>query len=86
MSARYTLLNAAFYGVPQMRERMFLIAYRRDRMEVTFPSRRTGSICRPAMKGRGPSRSSCSTITGSMTKRCYVAPPEAKRSAAGGNG
>ena len=22
----YTLLNAAFYGVPQMRERMFLIA------------------------------------------------------------
>jgi DNA (cytosine-5)-methyltransferase 1 len=24
---RYTLLNAAFYGVPQMRERMFLIAY-----------------------------------------------------------
>ena len=28
--ARYTLLNAAFYGVPQMRERMFLIGYRRD--------------------------------------------------------
>ena len=26
----YTLLNAAFYGVPQMRERMFLIAYRRE--------------------------------------------------------
>lgn len=34
----YTLLNAAFYGVPQMRERMFLIGYHRaiaDR--VTFP-------------------------------------------------
>ena len=30
MSAGYTLLNAAFYGVPQMRERMFLIAYRRE--------------------------------------------------------
>lgn len=28
--ARYTLLNAAFYGVPQMRERMFLIGYRRE--------------------------------------------------------
>ena len=27
---RYTLLNAAFYGVPQMRERMILIAYRRE--------------------------------------------------------
>ena len=26
----YTLLNAVFYGVPQMRERMFLIAYHRD--------------------------------------------------------
>jgi DNA (cytosine-5)-methyltransferase 1 len=27
---RYTLLNAAFYGVPQMRERMFLLAYHED--------------------------------------------------------
>jgi DNA (cytosine-5)-methyltransferase 1 len=26
-SARYTLLNAAYYGVPQMRERAFLLAY-----------------------------------------------------------
>ena len=26
----YTLLNAAYYGVPQTRERMFLIAYRRE--------------------------------------------------------
>jgi len=26
---RYTILNAAFYGVPQMRERMFLLAYHR---------------------------------------------------------
>lgn len=34
----YTLLNAAFYGVPQMRERMFLIAYHREIAEtVTFP-------------------------------------------------
>ncbi len=36
--ARYTLLNAAFYGVPQMRERMFLIAYRKElECDVTFP-------------------------------------------------
>lgn len=35
---RYTLLNAAFYGVPQMRERMILIAYRREIADaVTFP-------------------------------------------------
>lgn len=36
--ARYTLLNSAFYGVPQMRERMFLVAYRRElAAEVSFP-------------------------------------------------
>lgn len=27
--ARYTILNAVFYGVPEMRERMFLMAYRK---------------------------------------------------------
>jgi len=35
---RYTLLNASFYGVPQMRERMILIAYRHEIADsVTFP-------------------------------------------------
>lgn len=35
---RYTLLNAAFYGVPQMRERMILVAYRRELAgSVKFP-------------------------------------------------
>lgn len=38
--ARYTLLNAAHYGVPQMRERMFLIAFRRGL--------RAGTPCFPA--------------------------------------
>lgn len=28
--AKYTMLNAVYYGVPEMRERMFLIAYHRD--------------------------------------------------------
>lgn len=28
--ARYTMLNAVYYGVPEMRERMFLIAYRKE--------------------------------------------------------
>lgn len=37
-TARYTLLNSVFYGVPQMRERMFLIAYRQDLdIEPVFP-------------------------------------------------
>ncbi|HLZ79038.1 MAG TPA: DNA cytosine methyltransferase [Sphingomonas sp.] len=35
---RYTLLNAAFYGVPQMRERMILIAIRKEVADdVDFP-------------------------------------------------
>ena len=34
----YTLLNAAYYGVPQMRERLFLIGYRREIANgVIFP-------------------------------------------------
>jgi DNA (cytosine-5)-methyltransferase 1 len=35
----YTLLNSVHYGVPQTRERMFLIAYRKELgvSEVTFP-------------------------------------------------
>ncbi len=37
---KYTLLNAAYYGVPQMRERMFLIAYAKElgADDVEFPS------------------------------------------------
>ena len=35
----YTLLNAAYYGVPQTRERMFLVAYRREVTDqVRFPA------------------------------------------------
>ncbi|RXG84482.1 DNA cytosine methyltransferase [Bradyrhizobium zhanjiangense] len=35
----YTLLNAALYGVPQMRERMFLLAYHKGIAEgVSFPA------------------------------------------------
>lgn len=37
-NCRYTLLNAAFYGVPQMRERAFLIGYSKALgVEVRFP-------------------------------------------------
>lgn len=35
----YTLLNAVYYGVPEMRERMFLIAYSKElRKKVKFPN------------------------------------------------
>jgi DNA (cytosine-5)-methyltransferase 1 len=36
--AKYSLLNSAFHGVPQMRDRVFLIAYRRELgIRPTFP-------------------------------------------------
>jgi DNA (cytosine-5)-methyltransferase 1 len=36
--ARYSLINSVFHGVPQMRDRVFLIAYRRElRIRPTFP-------------------------------------------------
>jgi DNA (cytosine-5)-methyltransferase 1 len=35
----YTLLNAVFYGVPEMRERMVLVAYHREvGKEISFPA------------------------------------------------
>lgn len=38
-SSAYTLLNSAYYGVPQMRERMFLLAYRKElQVPITFPA------------------------------------------------
>ena len=37
-TARYSLINTAFHGVPQMRDRVFLIAYRKElRASVVFP-------------------------------------------------
>jgi DNA (cytosine-5)-methyltransferase 1 len=48
----YTLLNAAFYGVPQMRERMFLIAYRRElEQRVVFPEPTHWLVLPPGYEG-----------------------------------
>lgn len=48
----YTLLNAAFYGVPQMRERMFLVAYRRElKQRVTFPAPTHWVVLPPGYEG-----------------------------------
>ena len=36
--ARYSLINSAFHGTPQMRDRVFLVAYRKElRVKVRFP-------------------------------------------------
>lgn len=48
----YTLLNAAFYGVPQMRERTFLIAIRKElNSPVTFPSPSNWIVLPPGYEG-----------------------------------
>ncbi|MDR3440596.1 DNA cytosine methyltransferase [Telmatospirillum sp.] len=48
----YTLLNAAFYGVPQMRERMFLIALRREvGQQVIFPQPTHWVVLPPGYEG-----------------------------------
>ncbi|QCO03091.1 DNA cytosine methyltransferase [Azospirillum argentinense] len=48
----YTLLNAAFYGVPQMRERMFLIALRRELgRKVSFPEPTHWAVLPPGYEG-----------------------------------
>jgi DNA (cytosine-5)-methyltransferase 1 len=80
--ARYTLLNAAFYGVPQMRERMFLIAYRRElECAVTFP-KPTHWVDLPS--GYESSRSVALKLLGKSAKFDdafdYVPPPEPTRS------
>ena len=48
----YTLLNAAYYGVPQMRERMFLIGYRREIADrVCFPAPSHWTTLPPGYEG-----------------------------------
>jgi DNA (cytosine-5)-methyltransferase 1 len=71
----YTLLNAAFYGVPQMRERMFLIAYRRELgATVSFPSPTNWLVLPPGYEG---SRSvALKTLQGLFNKaHSYLEPP-----------
>lgn len=73
----YTLLNAAFYGVPQMRERMFLIGYRRElRQKVSFPSPSHWLVLPPGYEG---SRSvALKSLRGLLDEaHSYIEPPVA---------
>jgi DNA (cytosine-5)-methyltransferase 1 len=75
----YTLLNAAFYGVPQMRERMFLIAYRHEVAEhVEFPRPTNWLVLPPGYEG---SRSvALRTLRGLFKEaHSYIEPPAATR-------
>lgn len=77
--ARYTLLNAAFYGVPQMRERMFLIGYRRELgCEVVFPEPTHWAELPPGYEGSR--QVALKLLSGGgigMEAFDYVLPPEA---------
>lgn len=51
-TARYSLINTAFHGVPQMRDRVFLIAYRKELgLNVTFPRPTNHMILPPGYDG-----------------------------------
>ncbi len=75
--SRYTMLNAVFYGVPEMRERMFLVAYRKElRADKWFPDP-THWINLP--KGYHGSRQvALKTIKTSLLEenRFFIDPPE----------
>ncbi|WP_407353494.1 DNA cytosine methyltransferase [Luteimonas sp. R10] len=75
----YTLLNAAFYGVPQMRERMFLIAYRHELgTTVSFPSPTHWLVLPPGYEGsRSVALKALRNLVGQA--HSYVTPPAATR-------
>ena len=73
----YTLLNAAFYGVPQMRERMFLMAYRRELgVQVSFPAPSHWLVLPPGYEGsRSVALKTLKNLVGDA--HSYIAPPAA---------
>jgi DNA (cytosine-5)-methyltransferase 1 len=76
---RYTLLNAAFYGVPQMRERMFLMAYRSElAVDVSFPAPTHYLVLPPGYEG---SRSVALKTLRNLVDdaHSYLAPPAATK-------
>ena len=75
----YTLLNAAFYGVPQTRERMFLIAYHRQVTgNVSFPVPTHWIDLPPGYKGsRQVALKSLATGESFGEAHNYADPPEA---------
>lgn len=80
--ARYTLLNASFYGVPQMRERMFLVGYRRElERAIVFPQPTHWVDLPPGYEGSRSVALKLLSDEGLFSEAYdYVPPPEAKPS------
>lgn len=76
----YTLLNAAYYGVPQMRERLFLIGYRREiANRVAFPEPTHWVELPPGYEGsRAVALKLLRGTDAPEDAFDYVAPPEAR--------
>lgn len=74
----YSLLNAAFYGVPQTRERMFLIAYHREiASSVSFPKPTHWIDLPPGYKGsRQVALKALSDSGRFAATHHYIPPPE----------
>lgn len=75
---RYTLLNSVFYGVPQMRERMFLVAYH-EALGVTEPAFPEPTHCHELPPGYEGSRAvALKLLNGMLTgAHDYLQPPAA---------
>lgn len=78
--AAYTLLNAAYYGVPQMRERMFLIACRKELVNrITFPAPTHWIDLPPGYEGsRAVAKKLLAHDLEDPVPTRYQAPPEAR--------
>ncbi|MFC3677777.1 DNA cytosine methyltransferase [Ferrovibrio xuzhouensis] len=78
---RYTLLNASWFGVPQIRERMFLIGVHEDLdVDVIFPAPTHFSILPPGYEGtRAAARklisSAPSLDLGAEHSHCWISDP-----------
>jgi DNA (cytosine-5)-methyltransferase 1 len=74
--AGYTLLNASYFGVPQMRERMILVAYRKELgVEVSFPRPTHYMALPPGYAGSRQVALKLLTGLGLGEARSYVEPP-----------
>lgn len=77
--AKYTLLNASYFGVPQMRERMILLAYRKElAATISFPKPTHFMELPPGYAGsRQVALKLLNRRSSSSAPVSYVEPPEA---------